>query len=439
MDSKTKHSPVSLSYTAFLAQPKSPQALAKALRSLDDPKLNDIAEAFQSCTKGNRCRLTICPACGPGHQKRAGIRILRDILGHIEAEALAIQHEDFFTGRITTNPNRAVLDMNRISFVTINGPVCATTDPAEIASTKSHFKEALRNLRKRKAKSLVWSGQFEISLSERPRIHFHGLFYHPHHTKVELRDLLKESYKEARAVNVSSWNGVDRITAKKALRKIKDKEWKLDHYNLAKAARYGGKALPDLPHRVDDKKRIGNRRELELLARYLIQTSIIRGDKFKGSRFSSGLKEPKGWKWTRSFLIQNDGGTDSRHFEVLDIARGSNGKGMDRKLARELNERKKSKRITNKNMNDNEMDLADRIQTNYVKAIAREVTTKPLVQVYTGRAMEAGSNSPAPSSNQPADSTHHPQKHRERVCRSGGNRRDNPLPDRSARPDRGSG
>ena len=333
MDKNTKTSRLynrrrSKPLTAFINERcRSPQLLGESLlvRPINE-EIIPIAESLYLCVKGSRCRLTICPTCGKSQAKAAGLKVIRDIVGHNLAATTTVW-EDFITGEITADVR---IDMNAVSFVTVNGPQCDSTDPEVIKARVDSFRKKLSNVRFRHLDDIAASGQFEFSLSETPILHWHGLIFHPGYSKATLANTLRLSFDQPRAVSVSAWWKQERFKNEAIAKRLAEGAVLLDELNLANTSKYTSKALPDLPHRLGkDNQKIANQGTVDLLARWLIQTLILRdknyqaallGDKkYMSDRFTSGVKKIKGSRWSRSELVMANG--ERKHFKLMDIAR----------------------------------------------------------------------------------------------------------------------
>lgn len=100
----------------------------------------------------------------------------------------------------------APMEPKHFSVVTINTAVLPLghdfTDPKKSATAKIDY-------RIKKLQGCVMQGEFEISKHRKSNnepymgmLHFHGVLYHPNHTRDEVRDELRKPFPEKRAIQV---------------------------------------------------------------------------------------------------------------------------------------------------------------------------------------------------------------------------------------------
>lgn len=300
----------------FQAKPAhKPFWLGQALSSIPNAALKPIARALVGCRTRHRCKLNICPTCGKSPSKRVGVTMLKHILGHGEAVPNSVL-VNFFTGEERVFNQ---LDMRDVSFVTINGPRCDSTDPDVIAEFQESFSNKIKNVRRRYLKNTAITLNLEFSLGDRPVLHAHMLVYHRGYSREWLANILRDHFDEPRAISVSQWWKAERFTNKKIAEKLTTGEYGLDDLNLAKSTKYTAKALPNIPVSVIKGKKIASQQTLEHLGRWILQTLALRCDGYKGSMYKFGVKKIKGSRWSRSRLVLADG--KHKRFSALDIAR----------------------------------------------------------------------------------------------------------------------
>lgn len=131
------------------------------------------------CRPQNRCLQIDCPNCGRKPRRNEVKQAMLKVL------AIA----------------GVVPQPNEISAITINGPM--TKHGAAAREAMISFRKRLYTLSRRRLASISCQGFFDISADG--RVHFHGLFYHPFMPLSDLLEILRDQFRDGRAIWVSSW------------------------------------------------------------------------------------------------------------------------------------------------------------------------------------------------------------------------------------------
>jgi hypothetical protein len=256
------------------------------------------------CRPYYRCRLPVCPDCGKNSAKRAAARMVRDMVDHLD-------------------------EMDHVSWVTINCEVLDTIELAQIKAKRVKLRKKIQNLRRFKLRKTEWSGYFEVSPAENPILHLHALVYHPRQTRDELRSLLREAFPSDRAVHVSEWKTIDRIK-EKPQGMILEGLITLQEFNVSAVARYSTKHFPVVPYvgvkRDGVFKKVPRTGTTKWIARWLIQTHLMKKDGLKCNGIRLGVRSVKGRRWNRSTRITRNENKEIirlEYFRAVALALGS--------------------------------------------------------------------------------------------------------------------
>lgn len=315
--------------------------LIAVLKASTRPQAHALAHRIEQCRPGRktRCKLTICPSCGPSQQRKEKLFMWQRLISHNGGEMPSIDD---------------------LSYVTVDGFALTSLDSNEIIAARNSFHTSLKNCRANRLPDTAWVGLLDMGLGDQSAIHAHMIVHHPGITRKQLRSELKAVFNGDRAVCVSEWYKNTSKFQKHTKRLVDARIITLDEANLDNVTAYitklGVKPPKESYEDENGKRQYRVAPTIDQVADRLIKLVAIRGSSFMGARIKLGIKTLKGsyWRGSDGSFLHTKAGVDHWGFEIFNVVNFKILKvmgGMFRKLAKTQERKAKDKEDQEERLN----------------------------------------------------------------------------------------